>query len=366
MCKRKTALTGVLYRLLVMLTVFVFAASTLYIWFVLELSHLMLCSLILAEIVTVCRLIRREDHVVNGVPDVSIWEVALAIYRTYLCRIAGYLYHCCYDTVDVPANGQTTRNAVWTAVVFSAAFILLASHRPDVLTNPQPYVEDGKIFIAGAYNDGLRCLFHPYAGYLHTFQRIVSLIAVNISILHAPLIMNTVALAVQAGTCAFIATSGRLAGQFPSKASRFVAAALVVAFPYSPELLGMLTDVQWTFPILSLAIICAKPPASSVRSALDYIGIVILSLTGPFSIMLAPIALLRARSSMHHTILALLVSLGAVVQFAVVHMTQRNGKPCGLAYSLFLAGGRVWRTPDPGSQGYSLYAHSPMCWAYRS
>ena len=57
-------------------------------------------------------------------------------------------------------------------ILFTLAFIVIISRRPDAILNPQFWAEDGSVFYAQAYNKGIiNSLFLPYAGYLHAVPR---------------------------------------------------------------------------------------------------------------------------------------------------------------------------------------------------
>jgi len=335
------------------------AMSLLYVWFVLERGFVPLGLLAVVEILAIWRLVRRAGHVVNGAPDVSIWKIAVDTYRGHLRGMAMdlYLRYCIpdkksADEQEIHLTASRQSSILWTIAVFIIAFILAVTHRPDAITNPQPWAEDGTIFIADAYNIGLRCVFHPYAGYLVVFQRIVALIATNISLAQTPLILNCVALCVQAGICTFVGMSDRLADQFSSRASQLTIAALVIAFPYAPEIHGHITNSQWFFPILGVAIIFAKPASTALREILDYIIIAVIALTGPFSIMLAPISLLKARGGRRHMIFAALICAGAVLQYVTLRTQHRAVSAFSVKSAIGFLGGRVGILPVFGPGQY--------------
>src|SRR5439155_14577916 len=53
-------------------------------------------------------------------------------------------------------------------VVFALGFAIVVARRPDAISNPQFWAEDGKFWYADAYNTGGIGLFlKPYYGYLH-------------------------------------------------------------------------------------------------------------------------------------------------------------------------------------------------------
>lgn len=68
-----------------------------------------------------------------------------------------------------------------SAVVINIMVIYF--RQKDHFWNPQFWAEDGTIFFANAYNEGLKSIFEPYNGYLHLYPRIV---AISVEIFNIP------------------------------------------------------------------------------------------------------------------------------------------------------------------------------------
>src|SRR3989442_626153 len=74
-------------------------------------------------------------------------------------------------------------------VVFALAFATVVSRRPDAISNPQFWAEDGKFLYADAYNTGgLGPFLWPYFGYLHLIPRLTALIAHALPLGRGPLL----------------------------------------------------------------------------------------------------------------------------------------------------------------------------------
>src|SRR5258707_11015955 len=81
-------------------------------------------------------------------------------------------------------------------------FLLLVLRRPDAITNPQFWAEDGPVFFFGQISHtGLSALMVPYAGYLLGVPRLVAAFAALFPASSAPLIFNLFALAIAAFCC---------------------------------------------------------------------------------------------------------------------------------------------------------------------
>ncbi len=51
------------------------------------------------------------------------------------------------------------------------------ARRPDALFSAQPWAEDGGVFLTQAISNSWGSLLIPYAGYLHTFPRLLAMIS---------------------------------------------------------------------------------------------------------------------------------------------------------------------------------------------
>lgn len=72
------------------------------------------------------------------------------------------------------------------------------SHRPDAITNPQFFGEDGSIWYPEAYMSGwFAALFHSRNGYFQTVPRLAASIALLFPLRFAPLIENLIGLFIQ-------------------------------------------------------------------------------------------------------------------------------------------------------------------------
>jgi len=89
---------------------------------------------------------------------------------------------------------------------------LIASRRPDALTRPQFWAEDGAVWYAQAYNDGAwSALLHPWTGYVQTFSRLTAAVSLSVPLVDAPLVFAVAALVAQAVPPLFLLSS-RFAG----------------------------------------------------------------------------------------------------------------------------------------------------------
>jgi hypothetical protein len=166
--------------------------------------------------------------------------------------------------------------------LFLIFFIVIAFKSNDALTMPQFWAEDGTDFFVKQYGHGLPQIFVPYAGYLHAIPRLVAWLATIASPGRAPLIYNLAAIAMGAASLAFI--TGRLRSALPIA----VLLATFLILPTSGEIFGNLTNVQW-FLQLALPVACfsAAPRLRGWRSPARDLTLLLVALTGPFSLITA-------------------------------------------------------------------------------
>src|SRR5262249_7289454 len=88
------------------------------------------------------------------------------------------------------------------AFVFTLIFLLLVLRRPDAITNPQFWAEDGPVFYYGQItSSSWTVLFQPSAGYLQLLPRMVAALAALFPVGSVPLVFNLCAIGISALCC---------------------------------------------------------------------------------------------------------------------------------------------------------------------
>ncbi|WP_237478031.1 hypothetical protein [Lichenibacterium dinghuense] len=179
--------------------------------------------------------------------------------------------------------------------------------------HPQLISEDGRVFFVDAKLDGLGALVTPYAGYLHVLPRLAALATSAFPSPRAPVLYLLFATAAVAWAAATVASTGQR--------HAWVLAPLMLLPPTYGEVFGTLTNIQWlTGPALALVLATPAPPGRLARgNQLAFVAAA--SLTGPFSIFAAPLALWRLRDEGRDgfaRLLCILALCGAAVQIAFV------------------------------------------------
>lgn len=169
--------------------------------------------------------------------------------------------------------------------------IVLLMRRPDLLTNPQFWAEDGKIWIEQAYNIGpLRSLILPQNGYYQTISRLAALASLATPFYFGPLLFNMIAVLLRSFLIAFI-LSPRL-GRYPLP-GRILLSIFILLMPHISEVHANITNTHWYLSIWLFMILVSEPSEGKYWHIHDYLVLVVAGLSGPFIVLLAPVMVLR-------------------------------------------------------------------------
>ena len=223
------------------------------------------------------------------------------------------------------ASGDRVAHAIsasavrfYTPLAFALSLLILVLRYPTSLFAAEPLWEDGPIFYLKGF-DGLSSLAQSYQGYLHVGARMVAILAAAIPPALAPLLMNSVTILVTAGVATFIA-SDRLRSACPDRRLRLALAIGFVLMPAAQDLSWHLVYLQWSLAFFLLIRVLADEPGPRWIWP-DRAAVAIAALTGPFSILFAPLYLWRRRRL---GVTAWIVVACAVVQLFVVITAYRG------------------------------------------
>jgi hypothetical protein len=198
-------------------------------------------------------------------------------------------------------------------IMFTIAFTLVVARRPDALFNAQFYAEDGTVWYADAYNRGaITTLLVPYAGYLTFIQRLGAALSQNFPLMWAPLIFNLIAIVIQILPALFI-TSSRFSKLIPNIKSRLFLGFLYLALPNSFEIHANLTNTQWHLAVLAYMVVAAKPSNCNMWRCFDILVILLSALSGPYCLLLTPVAVISWWLRRERWSLFLLLGLGTCI-----------------------------------------------------
>jgi hypothetical protein len=237
-------------------------------------------------------------------------------------------------------GAHPTARRAGIAVAVAGTFIALAvARRPEMFTQPQLYAEDGQAWFADAYNLPLLHQLTPVGGYLQLFQRLVAMAFAPLGLSNAAVAFAVVATLVQVGPALMLAST-RCRGIVASDIARFGLAAVYLLMPNS-ELSGNLTNTQWHLAVLALLVLLATPPRTGWGKVFDATALVLAGLSGPYALLLLPIAafVFRRRMDRWRRIELGLLLGTALVQIgflAATHSTPRSTMQLGASPSNFV------------------------------
>jgi len=225
------------------------------------------------------------------------------------------------------------RNQAWGILVAGCLAAGLFLRKPDSLLNAQFWAEEGNTFFLDAYNRGLWwTLARPTASYLNTFPRLVAGLAALLPLRAAPLVFNLAAFTMQLLPPLFL-LSGRMRRWIPDRRLRVAAAAIYVLVPNSYETYVTLTNSQWHLAFCGLLLLTVDPPQGRWGKCGDLLLLLLFAFTGPFAIMVWPLALINAHRGRRGArrgwcfMLAAVTTLGATVQTLFILAGGRDAPP---------------------------------------
>jgi hypothetical protein len=212
--------------------------------------------------------------------------------------------------------------------LFAVVFMLLVLRRPDAITNPQFWAEDGPVFFFEQITSpGIGILFRPYAGYLHLVPRLVTAFASLFGSSFAPLVMNLWALLIAALCCSLFSLN-RYRYLLQSDWLRIVLCLVMATAFQADELVGNITCVSFFLFIGALLIILQPAESYSGRYSwvLPVLGSLLCGFSGPVVIILLPLcAWIAIKDRGPAALASVAVALAGVVQ-ACIYLSADLGR----------------------------------------
>jgi hypothetical protein len=177
--------------------------------------------------------------------------------------------------------------------VFAIAAVVTLLRAPGFFLHANFYAEDGRYWFAEAYNSGwFHSLFFPHVGYLSVAERIPAGPAMLVPLHLAPLVFVIWGALCQLAPIPLL-LSRRLRSLGPFS-FRVGLALIYLLQPGSHEVFLVDTNCMWHLAVVVLLLILAAPPAGAVQASLDIALMVISGVSGPFSVVLTPLAIVAA------------------------------------------------------------------------
>jgi hypothetical protein len=226
-------------------------------------------------------------------------------------------------------------------LIFVTGFAIVVLRRPDAILNPQFWAEDGAFWYADAYNKGvIHSIFLPLSGYFQTITRFIGAFVQIFPFSSAPLVFNVIAIIIKV-LPANLFVSSRFSLLIPNQYMRIFVSFLYLALPNSREIHANLAGSQWHLALLAFMVIIAAPSLQPIWRCFD-IGVILISgLSGPFSLMLTPIAalrwyLIREKWSLALFLLAGSCALIQIISLVPTMLDSRSPMTLGATPGLFV------------------------------
>lgn len=246
------------------------------------------------------------------------------------------------------------------------AWVLIVSRRPAAVFHPMFWAESGTIWYAQAWNLGWKTLWVPYGGYLQVVPRLVALLATYFPITYGPSIFVGVAWIAQVAPLWYWFSS-RFDAVVPSWYLRGFLGLLYLVIPNSYEVNMNLTNSQVHLALVAFLLLYTSPPTSKWSHRRDIVVLALAALSGPYCLLLWPVALWQWWSERDRWRLQILMFLTAtsVVQGTIVLVfakTARSAAPLGasLGNLLRIVGGQVLTASLFGMHEYARISSLPQ------
>ena len=265
-------------------------------------------------------------------------------------------------------HARLSQHTGWCLVAAALATAALCfSHLPSLLLHAQFYADDGSWYQTAYAHGPLVSLWDPAAGYLIALQRITASLSLLLPTVAVPTFFNAVGLLVEAGGICYL-LSRRMADSIPRLAVRVAIALLVIALPNSYDTTGNLTNAQWHLGLIAFLVVFAGRPRRLWGWICDGAVLILSGLTGPYCILLEPIAAwrwLRDRGDRRRGFVLLANSACAIAQVAVLaaaYAQQRSsqGLAPGMAALVTLLGRQLTLGLTSGAHGLSGLVGTPL------
>lgn len=201
-----------------------------------------------------------------------------------------YAYICTIiilrSQMELTLDGRRGRSAIVILLLIVGA---LAFRRYDAFLNPQLWAEDGIVFLQQHYDLGLRALTTPYAGYLNTAQRLIVLFfgGIGFNMLYIPtLYCVTIGLIMWGIGYRLWLSSASLGIR-----NRIAYAVMFVFVPITSDVFLNITNLNGILSLYLINRLFIKEHGIRTTAGwvLDTLVILVISLSGPASILLCPV-----------------------------------------------------------------------------
>lgn len=236
------------------------------------------------------------------------------------------------NKITIFIDNQLRTHTFFYALLLSSLLLLLRAESLDFITRSL-WGEDGKIFFNEAISQGLKSIFIPYEGYLHTYPRIVALIGIEFPLSLLPYIFFI-------GWYLSYALALRYIVRFCKENTINIYLVLVFSasmalMPNEGEVYFNITNAHWFLACVAILFFITKSNKSP--HPFELIMLTIVGLTGPFVLILLPvffINLLIIKDFQHKKFAYIIVIFCSAVQLFFILNSERLYETINENYSL--------------------------------
>jgi hypothetical protein len=179
---------------------------------------------------------------------------------------------------------------LWLGAVIMLTVFMWCYRRPDALTYPQFWAEDGVIFFADAYHHQFSSLWRDHGGYYHLVPRVVALLGLFlIPLVFQPLFYNLFCLF---GILAIIAYLWFRLPFSPGK--KFFMALSITWAPVANEVMLSLAGFHFILSLCPIIMLLGRTPKNGLEWFIDLFIMAISGFSSPFLTLFFPLLLLVA------------------------------------------------------------------------
>ena len=224
-------------------------------------------------------------------------------------------------------------------VLFCLLVVLLFLRKPDSLTNPQLYAEDGSVFLRDQLVSPWTAIGFPYNGQFHSLPRIVALFDSLFPMLAVPLICSIVSVLIQA-LCLSIFFLPWNRWLIENDLLRAAACLVLATAMDGAEMIGFSGPLMWYLFLVGILLLF-RPESSAPQSArARWMGVAAMALIGMSvapMVVIIPLAIWIAitRRGVQRALAVTLFSV-MVVQLGALAFAPRTDHPAPMTNALFL------------------------------
>ena len=229
--------------------------------------------------------------------------------------------------VTKPDRGISNWHFAALFLIICALFVL---RRPDSVTNPQFWAEDGLVLFQGQLlHGGMAWIFEPYKGYLIVNTKLIAAFGALFPVLYAPLIYDVFAILIASLACSMFALRS-YRHLVRSDMLRVLACLGATGALYTESLVDNACNSQWYLALIGLLLLFRAPPRgdSYWKTGAIALAACLTALTSPVLAITAPICLWQLASKQNRSAAAgmltgIIVQIGFFLFYPAATMTAQ-------------------------------------------